>query len=96
MSNVIQGGIFDSQAWKLKAEYYDIVLTHNVQATLPTGPVTNKYLYAALICDDASRGLQTIVGFAWALDGTNQPLLTVQLQSASGTLTCRVCLLYKI
>lgn len=96
MSNIVQGGVFESQAFKLKAEYYDITLTHNVQATLPIGIVTNKYLYAAFICDDASRNLQKIVGLAWSLDGNSQPLLTVQLASAAGTIACRVCLLYKI
>lgn len=96
MSNIVQVGDFQSEDYGLTAVYYTATLTHNTQATIPTGPVTNKYLYDVLIATDAARGLQTIVGLAWALDGSNQPLVTVQLASAAGTIVCRVCLLYKI
>lgn len=98
MASIVQSGPFDSQRFGLTGECFSVTLTHNTQFTIPLGPVSpaNKIPYACLIAQDASAGLQTIVGFAWAIDGNNTPLVTVQLQSGSGTLACLVYVLYTV
>lgn len=97
MPRVVQTGNFDSQKYGLEGHYYNQVLTHNTQATMETGLVSNKKPYAVLIAEDSGRNFtQSVVGFAWALDGSGRPLVTVQLASGAGTIDARICVLYRV
>jgi hypothetical protein len=98
MAAISQHGKLDAQQHQLLSEIFTATLTHNVAYQLPTGPVTpaNKIPYGVVIVDDAGRGLQTIVGSSWSIDGSNIPSITVQLQSGAGTLVCVVHVLYKV
>lgn len=97
MASIVRSAPFDSEALGLVGEDFSVTLTHNVALGLPMSPQSpaNRIPYAVAIKSDAAAGLQTIVGFAWSLNGSLIPQVTVQLQSGSGTLNCVVSVLYK-
>lgn len=96
MAQIFQQAPFDSQQHGLTGLRFPITLTHNSQATVPLGLPGFKKPYAVLIGEDAAQGFQEIIGFAWDLDGSNRPRVTVQLASGAGTIECELYVLYKV
>lgn len=89
MAKILQGGNLDTQALELTGVFLSVTLTHNVAATLKTGRTVRRP-YTVCLVDDAGSRAQAPVGFSWALDGNNAPVVTVQLLAGSGVLSCRI------
>lgn len=80
---------------------YPMTLAHNVQATVPTGIVPQfnpkpvaVFMLDSVIPSESNGLLNTLVGFAWSLDGDNKPLVTATY-SNNVTAQCRVCVAYR-
>jgi len=96
MASFFQSAPFDSQQHHLECLKFTMTLAHNVQAVIPVGLPGFKQAYGVVIGSDAAQGFQQIVGYAWDMNGSNQPRITVQLASAAGGIQVELYVLYKV
>jgi hypothetical protein len=85
----------DIVSYGLTAERYALTLTHNVQAAVPTGPITLTVPYTVFVIDGNFAGLERITSSTWSTDVNNIPQITVSFSTPGISRDCTVVVLYK-